>query len=106
MPASPAIAWVGNAVSDEPSEPSAARPLRVDGEQQCLGARGAADHDGVALLHRGRVLHQDLREILDALVPHEATHSWMRDSPAISGWNATASTLPCRTATGCPSISA
>ena len=93
-------------------EPALAQHLLVHRLHQHLGGRGRLDHAHVARLDPGRVAHQDLGQRLGALVSHDGTPARSSSqrcrlrSPVSSGWKATARILPCRTATGCRSISA
>src|SRR5215212_2546987 len=91
--------------------------LLVERLDERLGGGGRLDHGHIARLHLRRVADEDLGERLDAGIVHAASfavwsrirptsHSCRRPSPVSSGWNATASTFPWRTAIGCPSSSA
>src|SRR3954452_17576122 len=88
-----------------------AQHLLVHGLHERLGRRGRRDRAHVALLNPRRVPDEDLRERVYPGIPHAAwtlstSHSCTERSSPSSGWKATASTFPSRTATGCPSISA
>src|SRR3954454_13812467 len=95
-------------------EPARPQHLLVDGLHEGLRAGGGLDDAYVALRHPGRVAHQDAGQGVYARVLHSGSppldrptsQRWRRSSPVSSGWKATARTLPCRTATGCPSTSA
>src|SRR5215211_3436699 len=95
-------------------EPARLQHLLVHREHQRLRGRAGLDHADVALRDVRRIAHQDGRQRLDARVPHPSPPPFARStsqrcrlsSSLSSGWNATAVTLPCLTATGWPPTSA